>query len=37
MAMTRELSLQDAAHQPLPPPSLVNGEDAALVPKGEPA
>jgi hypothetical protein len=27
--MTRELSLQDASHQALPPPSFVNGEDAA--------
>jgi hypothetical protein len=34
--MTRELSLQDAS-QALPPPSLVNGEDAALVLDGDAA
>jgi hypothetical protein len=37
MAMTRELSLQDASPQTLPSPNLVNGEDAPLVPDGDAA
>jgi hypothetical protein len=36
MALTRELSPQEASHQTLPP-SRVNGEEAALVPDGQPA